>query len=111
MSERDGPFHFEVDQVRRLRDVLESAGYTDRGISETLRGEQLAGLGAKKIKPLLRRTAGGSPLETLIRLFVLGAAVERPAAVRALSPLPVEDMVELGLLRTEGASLRATAEL
>jgi len=45
-----------------------------------------------------RLTRGGSPTETLIRLFLLGLSMPESAVVEALAPLSVADAVSCGLL-------------
>ncbi|MFL6162335.1 MAG: methyltransferase [Jatrophihabitantaceae bacterium] len=58
-----------------------------------------------------RLTQGGSPTETLIRLFLLGLPVSRPAAAAALAPLPVQAAVGAGLLIADGDQLLAALDL
>ncbi|HEV3401828.1 MAG TPA: hypothetical protein VG078_08400, partial [Acidimicrobiales bacterium] len=60
----------DPDGPRRAREVLEAAGYSDKEIVEVLAAEGLTALGPKRLQPLLRRTSGGTPLETLVRLFI-----------------------------------------
>jgi hypothetical protein len=77
----DRIFSFDdPDDYRRVRDVFRSAGYTDEGIVHVLGVDSLARHGLKRVPAMLRRSAGGTPLETLIRLFILGVPVERAAA-------------------------------
>lgn len=59
----------------------------------------------------LRRTAGGTPLETLIRLFLLHVPVDQETAGRALSPMRLEAWAELGLLSLEGGSVQPSLQL
>ena len=101
----------DPDGPRRVRDVLEAVGYRDGEIVELLDAEGLTALGPKRLLPLLRRTAGGTPLETLVRLFVLGVAEDAGAAARAFSPMSVPDWADLGLVHVEGGSVRATVQL
>ncbi len=68
-----------------------------------------AALGRGETVPALRATTGGSPVETLTRLFVLQSAVPRAAARAALPDL--DDLVVGGLLRPEGASFAAEVDL
>ena len=98
----------------QVRDVLEAAGYTDRGITELLRPDDVEHLGPKKLQVFLHRTAGGSPLESLVRLFVLGVAVEGKEAEQALAPTSTDQWIEWGLLRRveDGRdSVQATVQL
>ncbi|HJV08253.1 MAG TPA: methyltransferase, partial [Acidimicrobiales bacterium] len=94
---------------RRIRDTLAGAGYDDKGVSELL-GVNLSQLVGRKLAPLLRRTAGGSRLETLVRLFVLGVRVDGDHAKTALGP-DVGWWVDGGLLAPHGDEVEATVQL
>jgi hypothetical protein len=84
--------------MARLREALAGAGYTHDGVVELLGPEAHAALGRNETTPALRRTAGGSPLETLVRLFLLQTVVPRESAEAALpglvEPLRAERLVE-----------------
>lgn len=75
------------DLPQRLRAALVMAGYTYDAVAEVLGPVAHAALGRNETTPGLRRTTGGWPLETLIRLFLLQAPVESAAAHRALPGL------------------------
>jgi methylase of polypeptide subunit release factors len=88
----------------RLADALRAAGYTADAVVELL-GEEAAGALARGERvPGLRATTGGSPLETLIRLFLLGVT-EPAAAVEAALPLTAP------LLERDGSGYRAAIDL
>jgi hypothetical protein len=88
----------------RLADALRAADYTAEAVVGLL-GEEVAGALARGERvPGLRMTTGGSPLETLIRLFLLGST-EPATAVRAA--LPVTDV----LLEPDGDGFRAAIDL
>jgi hypothetical protein len=111
MAAHRGLFSFDdVDDYRRVRDILRDAGYTDAGIIGVV-GEGLGRLGRRKIPPLLRRTAGGSRLETLIRLFIIGVDVRPSDAAAAVAPMSIDRWTELGLLEPMGTGVRATVQL
>ena len=94
---------------RRIRETLAGAGYDDRGVSELL-GEGLSSVGGRKLPPLLRRTAGASPLETLVRLFILGVGVPAERAKTVLGDL--EWWADGGLITTDaGGEVQATVQL
>ena len=71
----------------RLRAALVIAGFTYDGVAEVLGTAAHEALMRNETTPALRRTAGGWPLETLIRLFLLQTPVELDAAERALPGL------------------------
>lgn len=72
---------------RRLRAALVVAGFTYDAVAEVLGPVAHDALSRNETTPGLRRTTGGWPLETLIRLFLLQAPVELAAAQRALPGL------------------------
>lgn len=94
----------------RIRDTLAAAGYDDRRVTETL-GASLSALGGKKLPVLLRRTRGGTPLETLIRLFILGVRVGPEAAAAALAPMGPAWWAERGLVRLVDGEVEAAVQL
>lgn len=99
------------DVVRRVRDVLDGVAYHEQGIGEAIGLGELPELRGTDVGLLLRRTAGGTPLETLVRLFLIGAAVDRAAAEAAIAPMTVDEWMSLGLLRADGDALRATGQI
>ncbi|WP_243060147.1 class I SAM-dependent methyltransferase [Nocardioides sp. SR21] len=86
----------------RLRGALVMAGFTYDGVAEVLGRTAFAALSRNETTPGLRRTSGGFPLETLIRLFLLQAPVELAAAQRALPGLVDRLAVEGILEQTVG---------
>jgi len=70
----------------RVRDALDAAGWSAASLDELLGVTARTHLDRDELAPLLRRTAGGSPLDTLARLFVVGVPVEAAAARRAGVP-------------------------
>ena len=104
-------FRFDdAADYRRIRDTLAAASYDDRGVSEAL-GESVASLAGKKLPVLLRRTGGGAPLETLIRLFILGVRVETEAAKVALAPMGPEWWAARGLVTVDADGVQAAVQL
>ena len=95
--------------ARPLREALAAAGYTVDAV-DTLLGETArAALQRSETTPALRRTTDGSPLATLVRLFVLQTSVTRPEADRTL-PRLVEDLAAGGLLLASGGEVRAALD-
>jgi hypothetical protein len=68
------------DEADRLADALRAAGYTADAVVELLGDEAAGALARGERVPALRATRGGSPVETLIRLFLLGTT--EPAGMR-----------------------------
>jgi hypothetical protein len=82
----------------RARDVFAGAGYSDEGLRESLAVSELLEMRSLDVPAALRRTRGGTPRDTLIRLFFLGVPVEAAAARRAVDPMPLEGWAQAGLI-------------
>jgi hypothetical protein len=92
-----------------LRAALVHADYTVDAVDDLLGATARAALQRNETTPALRRTTDGSPLATLIRLFLLQAPVERAHADRALPGL-VDELAAGGLLATGGGVVRAALD-
>ena len=99
----DAPTVTTPDDYRRLRDVLDRAGYTDENIVK-LMGVDLRRLREPKLPALLRRLNGGTPLETLVKLFILDQDVDAAAVQKALAPMTPESWAAIGLIEPAGAA-------
>jgi hypothetical protein len=86
-----------LDFTGPLRDALAAAGFTYDDVAERLGTEAHRALARNETTPGLRRTADGSALATLTRLFLLQATVSRDDADRALPGL-VDRLCTVGLL-------------
>jgi hypothetical protein len=82
-------FGSEAD-YRQASDLLARANYTERRLGERLGATRILAVPAVDLPPWLSRTSGLSPLDTLIRLFLLGVAVPAGAARQALSPMSLD---------------------
>jgi len=94
----------------RLREALQAAGYRYDAVTGLLGAVAHAALSRNETTPGLRATAGGSPLETLVRLWLLQAPVARDAAARALPGL-VGPLGAAGLLEVSGGEARALVDV
>lgn len=103
--------HYDPDTVAGLREALQRAGYTVDGVHALLDPVAAAALAREQVVPALRATTGGTPLETLVRLFLLGATEPLAAVRAALAPLSIEAAVSLRLVEAQGAGLRAGLEI
>jgi methylase of polypeptide subunit release factors len=92
------------DDADRLADALRVAGYTAEAVVALLGDEAAGALARGERVPGLRATTGGSPVETLVRLFLLGST-EPSRAVEAALP------VTGGLLERDGDGFRAGVDL
>ncbi len=90
----------------RLRSALEAAGYTYDGVAGLLGSRAHDALARNETTPARRVTGDGSPLATLVRLFLLQDVVPVADAERALSGL-VEPLTVTGLLERSVGEVRA----
>ena len=76
----------ERADAQRVAAALEVAGYTVDGVAGVLGETAHSALNRGEYVPGLRATTGGSPLATLVRLFLLGATEPAAAVAAALPP-------------------------
>ncbi|MGZ4589385.1 MAG: DUF7059 domain-containing protein [Actinomycetes bacterium] len=96
------------DAALQLRDAFEAAGYTTSGVDQRLGPLATSALRRNETTPSRRATAGGSPLDTLVRLFLLQLPVPASAAAAAL---PLDPARRLGLVTDDGTDVRARADV
>jgi SAM-dependent methyltransferase len=101
----------DIEQCRRMRQVFAAANYTDAEIVKLLGSAPTTMFGTQKLPWLLRRTGGGTSLETLIRLFILGQPASSDAVRAAIAPMTVDEWVEIGLLTLQGAEVKAELQM
>jgi methylase of polypeptide subunit release factors len=99
-----------AEVVARLRDTLRTAGYGYDAVAALLGPTAHAALSRNETTPGLRATTGGSPLETLVRLWLLQAPVARAAADRALPGL-ADLLAGAGLVDVSGDEVRAAVDV
>ncbi|MGW2258969.1 DUF7059 domain-containing protein [Streptomyces sp. NPDC001780] len=97
------------DRSPRLRAALLAAEFTADGLLDLLGAPAYAALARGETVPALRATRGGTPLETLVRLFLLQSPVPED---RAAAVLPLDEVLADGwVVRDDGAGLRATVDV
>ncbi|MFE6824790.1 methyltransferase [Streptomyces sp. NPDC057690] len=87
------------DVAARLREALLAASFTADGLLDLLGAPAYAALARSETVPALRATRGDTPLETLVRLFLLQQPVPH---ARVEEFLPVHACVESGWLVPTG---------
>ncbi|WP_327190117.1 methyltransferase [Streptomyces xinghaiensis] len=92
----------------RLREAFLAAAFTADGLLDLLGAPAYAALARSETVPALRATRGGSPLETLVRLFLLQCPVEYG---RASAALPADDCLAEGWLLRDGGEVRAAVDI
>lgn len=93
------------DHSPRLREALLAADFTVDGLLDLLGAPAYAALARSETVPALRATRGDTPLETLVRLFLL----QRPVpAERARAALPLAQCLDDGWVVESGATVAST---
>src|SRR5262249_67516 len=84
------------DALHRIRDTLDEVGYTEARVLEVLGYAAMPSQRTRQqlLPLLLRRTSGSTPLETLIRFFLLGV----PTDIGPCCPPVLEDCSQTGLV-------------
>ena len=98
------------DTTARLRAALEDADYTVARVEEVLGVTAYAALGRSETTPGLRATTGLSPVETMIRLWLLQTPVPLAAAERALPGL-VDRLCAASILERSAGEVLAGVDL
>lgn len=109
---RDAPLQFdEPDGVEKLRELLLRVEYNDRRVAELLGIEGARSVSELDLPTLLERTDAGTPLDTLIRLFLIGAAIDLETFRRTIAPMDPGQWVKAELVELHDDSVRATLRL
>ncbi len=94
---RNLPFALTDQIIDRIAEGFRRAGFTEAGLCATLEVRSIPALTALPAEMALRRTAGGTVLHSLIRLFVIGVA-EPAVRIGSLFAEPVEALAAAGLV-------------
>ncbi|MFD7917757.1 methyltransferase [Streptomyces sp. NPDC059740] len=92
--------HESAARLTALREALLTAAFTADGLLELLGAQAYAALARNETVPAARATGGGTPLETLVRLFLLQRSVP---VEQARAALPLEECLADGWLVREQA--------
>ncbi|WP_189911085.1 methyltransferase [Streptomyces albogriseolus] len=98
------PSSDRTDAAARLREALLGASFTADGLLDLLGAPAYAALARSETVPALRATRGDTPLELLVRLFLLQQPVPRAGLDGVL---PVDMCLESGWLRDAGGDVLA----
>jgi methylase of polypeptide subunit release factors len=93
------------EEAEALRRAFASCGFTAPELVAKLGDMALPTRRAGTLPRLMRLTAGGAPLDTLARLFLLSVPVPAAAAEEALGPQLLETAGRLGLVERFGAEV------
>ncbi|MGF0171154.1 DUF7059 domain-containing protein [Streptomyces sp. Marseille-Q5077] len=95
------------DVAARLREALLGASFTADGLLELLGAPAYAALARSETVPALRATRGDTPLEALVRLFLLQQPVPH---ARVADVLPVDACLESGWLVRVGGDTAGSGD-
>jgi len=95
----------EPGKIDAFREVLAEAGFSDRTVAETIGLQDFASESPRDIPLLLYRTSQARPLDTLIRLFLIGTPVDADAVRQAVRPLAIDELVQAGLIEAAEGDL------
>ena len=101
----------DQDDFRRLHDLLTRSGYMDSSVLDTIGIKDLQAIRGNAHPLLLERTSPGSPLHTLIRLFLMEMPVERSLLGKIIKPMPVESWEQAGLVHCQAEEVVAAIKL
>ena len=108
----DNAFHIDgPEEFARIRDVLRRAGYNEKGLIGVLGPIQLPNRAGSDLPHFEYLTREATPLNAMIRLFVVGSPVGEAAARRALEPMPLQDWVRAGLVEMREGSVAGRIRL
>jgi methylase of polypeptide subunit release factors len=98
------------DLIPRLREALTAADYTYDTVSDLLGTTAHAALARNETTPGLRATTGGTPLETLTRLWLLQTTAPVAAVEQALPGL-LDELCSAGILERSVSEVAARVDL
>ena len=111
-SPASGSFVFsDHEDYARMRGLLRDAGFMDRRVLDTVGFSDLEVIKGNDHPLLLERTATGSTLHVLIRLFLMEMPVDIKVLERAIRPMTVASWAEAGLVRCQGEEVIAAVKL
>ncbi|MET0999484.1 MAG: methyltransferase [Marmoricola sp.] len=100
----------DLELAKRLREALTVAGFTYDSVAAALGTTAHLALSRNETLPGLRATRGGSPVETLTRLWLLQSTVPASAVERALPGL-LDPLCAAGLLERSVSEVAARVDV
>src|SRR5215475_2339464 len=105
------PALLPADGIARLREALGRAGYTSDGIATHIGPDATSAARRNDLRGALAASVGGTPLDTLVRLYVCGQVEPDIAVAAALAPLGLDAALHAGLVERTPDGLRAGLDL
>ena len=110
----DGPLDLSnLAIARQLRSVLDRHGFTSGAVVEALGSALPFGKAHQRddLPLYLRRLSAPTPINTLVKLFVLDRSVDAGRASQAFAPIDLDDLRDFGLLEEGPRGVRARLRL
>lgn len=86
----------------QLRECLLGAGFSAHGIPQALGVRSLETFRALPRPTMGAITSGGRPIDTFVRLFLMGEPVSSQALADAIAPMTVDDWSRAGIVNIQG---------
>ena len=99
--------------VRQLRSVLDRHRFTSGAVVDALGAALPFGKAHQRddLPLYLRRVAAPTPINTLVKLFVLDRSVDANRAAQAFAPIDLDDLRDLGLIEDGPRGVRSKLRL
>ena len=109
----DGPLRVSnLKAIATLRSILDRHGFTGAAVGEAIGSPLFGSAHLRDDLPIyLRRIDAPTPLNTLIKLFVLDRSVDESRARQAVAPLELDDVRDMGLIEDGPRGIRARLRL
>lgn len=101
------PATLDAQALRRVRQALDGAGYTRDNVRDALKSDQHLTALPGEVIVFEQRLRGGSPLETLIRLFLIGSTVDPQAVEASLPSVSIAELERLDLVEKVEGGVRS----
>lgn len=95
----------------RFHELLQREGFTEQGVAETLGIKKLRAVSVQDVPLLLERTAGGTPRDVLVRLFLISVPVAAEVCRRTLGAGWLEELLWAGLIAEHGGEVSGRVQL
>lgn len=99
------------DLIRRVREIFDRADFRGETVLERLGKRAMTTFTPLETALVLHRTADCSPLDLLIRLFVVGVPVKADRLAQASPSVALDEWCKLRLVRKQGDSMTATVRI
>ena len=101
----------DSQDLARVRRALSAAGYTRDNVRRALRTERSLTASPGEVVVFEHRVAGPTPLEALIRLFLIGSTVAESEVDASLPALGTEGLESIGLVERVDGGVRSRVRI